>query len=66
MLCHQNNQEEKTTHRYTYTLHGQILAEETSTKYLGITIADNMRWNTYIEQTAAKGNKKTWLSKEKP
>ena len=28
----------KTIHRYPYTLHGQILAEETNTKYLGVTI----------------------------
>ena len=48
----------KTIHRYTYTLHGQILAEETNTKYLGVTIADNMTWNTHIKQSAAKGNKK--------
>ena len=48
----------KTIHRYPYTLHGQILAEETNTKYLRVTIADNMMWNTHIEQTAAKGNKK--------
>ena len=34
----------KTMHRYMYlyTLHGQILAEETHTKYLGVTIVDNM------------------------
>ena len=45
-------------HRYPYTLHGKILAEETTTKYLGVTISDNMTWNTYIEPTAAKINKK--------
>ena len=34
---------------------------------LGVTISDNITWNTHIEQTAAKGNKKrTLLSKEKP
>ena len=55
MLCHQNNQEEKTIHSYSYTLHDQILTEETSTKYLWVTIAENMTWNTHIEQTAAKG-----------
>ena len=32
----------KTIHRYHYTLHGQILTEETKTKHLGVTIADNM------------------------
>ena len=45
-------------HRYLYTLHGQILAEEINTKYLWVTIADNMMWNTHIEQTVGKGNKK--------
>ena len=45
-------------HRYLYTLHGQILAEEINTKYLWVTIADNMMWNTHIEHTATKGNKK--------
>ena len=34
----------KTIQRYPYTLlvHGQILTEKTNTKYLGVTIADNM------------------------
>ena len=41
-----------------YTLDGQIFAEETNTKYLWVTIVDNMAWNTHIKQTAAKGNKK--------
>ena len=35
-----------------------MLTEETNTKYRGVTIADTMMWKTYIEQTAAKGNKK--------
>ena len=45
-------------HRYPYTLHGQIQAEKKETKYLKVTIADNMTWKTHTEQTAAKGNKK--------
>ena len=48
----------KTTHSYPYTLHGQIPAEETNKKYLRVTIADNMTWNTHIEQIVAKRNKK--------
>jgi hypothetical protein len=48
----------KYVHTYPYTLHGHTLSEETSAKYLGVTITDNMSWNTHIEQTAAKGNKK--------
>ena len=46
-----------TIHQYPYTHHGQILAEETNTKYLRVTIADNVMCNTHIEQTAAKGSK---------
>ena len=38
----------KTIHRYPYTLH------EASIKYVGVTIADNMMWNTHIEQTAQR------------
>ena len=49
-----NLSRKKAIHRY---LHGQILAEETNTEYLGITITD-MTWNTHVEQTAAEGNKK--------
>ena len=48
----------KTIHRYPNTLHGQILAEETNTKYPVVTIVENMMWNTHIEQPAAKENKK--------
>ena len=48
----------KTIHRYLYTLHGQILAEETSIKYLKVTITDNMIWDTHIKQTAIKRNKR--------
>ncbi len=48
----------KTVHKYPYTLHGQVLQEESETKYLGVTITDKMEWNTHIEQTAAKANKK--------
>ena len=47
----------KTIGRYSYTLHGQILAEETNTKYLRVTIEDKMMWNTNTEQTASTRNK---------
>ena len=39
---------------YLYTLHGQIRAEET----LEVTIAYTITWDTHIEHTTAKGNKK--------
>ena len=35
----------KKIHIYLYTLRGQILAEETNTKYLKVTIADKIMWN---------------------
>ena len=47
----------KTIHTYPYTLNDQILADETNTKYIRVTIADNMMWNTHNEQIVAKGNK---------
>ena len=52
----------KTTHRYPYTVHGEILVEETNTRYVGVTIAD-MMWSTHFEQTAAKGNKVGFLKR---
>lgn len=39
-----------------YTLHGQTLAQVSSTKYLGITIQDNGEWQEHINTQAAKGN----------
>ena len=45
-------------HRCPYTLHGQILTEETNANYPSVYLADKITWNTHIEQTAAKGNKK--------
>ena len=47
----------KEMHRYPYTLHGQILAEETNRKDLMVTIG-NLTQNTHIEQTTANGNTK--------
>ena len=52
--------------RYLYTLHGQILSEETNTKYLCVTKAVNMMWNIHIEQTATKGNMKLGFLKRNP
>ena len=56
----------KTIYRYLYTLHGQILTEEINTKYVRVTIAENIMWNSHIEQTAAKGNKKLGFLKRNP
>ena len=54
----------KKIQRHQYTLHGQILAEETNTKHITVIIADNTMWNTHIEQTAAKRNKKLGFLKK--
>lgn len=48
----------KTTIAHQYTLHGHVLEEVSSAKYLGVTISDDMSWNRHIDQTCAKANKK--------
>ena len=48
----------KSTATFPYTLHGEVLREVTSAKYLGITISNHMSWNNHIESTAAKANRK--------
>ena len=48
----------KSTATFPYTLHGQVLTEVKSAKYLGVTISNDMSWNNHIESTAAKANKK--------
>ena len=41
---------------FNYTLHGHILEEEESSKYLGITINNRMSWNPHITATCKKAN----------
>ena len=43
---------------FPYTLHGHILEEVSSAKYLGVTISNDMRWNKHIDNTSSKANKK--------
>ena len=43
---------------FPYSLHGQLLQEVKSAKYLGVTISENMMWGKHIDNTAAKANKK--------
>ena len=38
-------------------MHGHILESVQHTKYLGVTISTDLKWNTHIQQTAAKANK---------
>ena len=48
----------KNTATFPYSLHGQVLMEVKSAKYLGVTISNDMTWNNHIDSTAAKANKK--------
>jgi hypothetical protein len=38
-------------------MHGHILESVQHAKYLGVTISTDLKWNTHIQQTAAKANK---------
>ena len=35
-----------------YTLHGQTLAVEESSKYLGVTLTNDLSWNNHVEDFA--------------
>ena len=48
----------KTRITFPYTLHGHVLEEVASAKYLGITMTNDMTWNEHIGKTASKANKK--------
>ena len=41
---------------HSYTLSGQVLGEVEDTKYLGITLSDNLDWSKHITTTTAKTN----------
>ena len=40
-----------------YELHGHILENVSMTKYLGVTIQDDLRWGSHIRSTTSKANK---------
>ena len=40
-----------------YTLHGHTIENVASTKYLGVTIQENLNWNDHITTTCKKANK---------
>ena len=48
----------KNTATFPYSLHGQVLTEVKSAKYLGVTISNDMTRNNHIDSTAGKANKK--------
>ena len=41
---------------HSYTLFGQVLVEVEDTKYLGVTLSDNLDWSKHITTTATKAN----------
>ena len=52
-ICPKANDTKETN----YMLHGQTLALEEASKYLGVTLTSNLSWNKHVENVAAKGNR---------
>ena len=48
-----------------YKLHGQVLCITDSTKYLGLTITSELKWNSYIKKVTSKANSVLARSLEK-
>ena len=42
---------------YMYQVHGQTLRIADSSKYLGVTISDDLTWRRHIQQITGKGNR---------
>ena len=42
---------------FDYSLHNQTLENVQSTKYLGITITDNMDWGQHVSEISSKATK---------
>ena len=40
-----------------YTLEGAILQNVDTIKYLGVTITEDLQWNTYVSQICTKANR---------
>ena len=45
------------TFEASYTLEGTVLENVDSIKYLGVTITQDLRWNTYISNMCTKANR---------
>ena len=41
----------------TYTLHSQILQTTDSSKYLGVTMSDDLTWQRHVDITTSKANR---------
>ena len=41
---------------HSYTLSGQVLGEVEDTKYLGVTLSENLEWSKHITTTTTKAN----------
>ena len=41
----------------TYTLHNQVLQTTDSSKYLGVTLSDDLTWQKHVDITTSKANR---------
>jgi hypothetical protein len=48
----------KSTTVFPYTLHGQALEGAKTSKYLGVTLSDDISWNVHTDKVASKANSK--------
>jgi hypothetical protein len=53
MHCHQNSIKKQTS----YKLHGHTLDNVEASKYLSVTINNNLSWDRHIDNIIGKGNK---------
>jgi hypothetical protein len=58
MLYHPCYQEEN-SHKFNYKLHNHILQPVDNSKYLGVTISNELDWGPHINNITTKANK-TW------
>ena len=47
----------RNTIQIPYTLHGHTLEQVTEAKYLGVTLANDLKWSSHVQGIAAKANK---------